>query len=191
LGLVGRIPFDGGRRVWALAVGLEALEFVEGAVEGALDAGFVAAEGGDGFRIPAKDIGELLVVAEIGVILIDVIAVVDEAEVEEAGLDIAAAGEAPLGHDDLGDEGGFEGAGGPELVFKLLKEFVESLLVFAGDDGVFGGEAVCAGVVSNGGLAFGGLWAGAELGVSTVRGDLLFGSHELLGLLGKKNGACW
>jgi hypothetical protein len=89
----------GGRRVGLLTGGLDALELVEGAEEGAFDAGFVAAEDGEGVGVSAEGIGVLEV---------------EEAEFEEAGLDAAEAGEAPLGHDDLLDEGGFEGAGGKD-----------------------------------------------------------------------------
>ena len=45
LGLFGRIDLGEGWRVGVVAGSLEALEFVEGAVEGALDAGLVAGEG--------------------------------------------------------------------------------------------------------------------------------------------------
>ena len=56
---------------------------------------------------------------------------VEEAEFEEAGFDAAEAGELPLGHDDLVDEGGFEGAGGLELFEEGGAEFVEIRFLFA------------------------------------------------------------
>jgi hypothetical protein len=182
LGLFREIGFGGGRRVRELAGGLEALELVEGAVEGALDAGFVAAEGfedaGCGTGVPAEDVGEFVCVDEAVVVGFEVLLVVDEAEIEEAGFDGAAAGEAPLGHDDLVDEGGFEGAGGLEVIEEGVEEFVEGLFVFAVDDGVFGGEAVFEGIEANGGLAFGGFGAGAELGIAAIGGALFAGCHK-------------
>jgi hypothetical protein len=90
-----------------LAGGLEALELVEGAVERALGAGSVAAEVGEGVGVFVEDVGESFVGGGVGVFRIDVLPVVGEADVEEAGFDIAAAGDAPLGHDDLVEERGF------------------------------------------------------------------------------------
>jgi hypothetical protein len=177
--LFGRIGFGGRRRgVGRLAGGLEALELVEGTVEGALDAGFVAAEGGDGLGVSPEDVGEAAAWGELGVLLLDVLLVVGEAEIEEAGFEAAAAVEAPLGHDDLVDEGGFEGAGGLEVVEEGVAEFVESIFVFVEDGGVFGGEAVLEGIKANGGLAYGGFGAGAELGVPAVGGALFASSHK-------------
>jgi hypothetical protein len=76
------------------------------------------------------------------------------------------------------DEGGFERAVGVELVEEGVAQFVEGLLVFDEDDGVFGGEAVLEGIEANGGLAFGGFGAGAELGVTAIGGALFAGSHR-------------
>jgi hypothetical protein len=98
LGWFGRIGFDGGRRVGGLAGGLEALEIVEGAIEGALDAGFVAAEEGEVLGVSAEDVRQLLVGTKIGVLFsVEFVLVIDEAKFEEAGFDAAEAGEAPLG----------------------------------------------------------------------------------------------
>jgi len=187
LGLFRRIHCGAGlRRVGAPAGGLDALELVEGAVEGALDAGFVAAEGvedaGGGTGVPAEDVGEFVFLGEVVVVGFEVRLVVGEAEIEEAGFDSAAAGEAPLGHDGLVDEGGFEGAGGLEVIEEGVEEFVEGLFVLAVDDGVVGGESVFEGIEANGGLAFGGFGAGAELGVAAVGVDLCFGCHIVCSL---------
>jgi hypothetical protein len=171
LGLFGGIGFVGG-----LAGGLEALEFVEGAEEGALDAGLVATEHGEGVGVFVKDLSQLLVAEEVDVFLaIEILLFVGEAEFEEAGFDAAAAGEAPLSYDHLVDEGGFEGTGGLEVVEEGVAEFVEGLLVFDENDGVFGDEAVFEGIEANGGFAFGGFGAGAELGIAAVGGALLAG----------------
>jgi hypothetical protein len=159
---------------------------MEGAVKCALDTDFVAAEGSEGVGVFAEDVGEFFVFGGVGVFRIDVSAVVGEAEVEEAGFEIAAAGEPPLGHYDLVEESGFEGAGGLEVIFEILEEVLEILRDLADDDGIFGGEAVFERIEPNGGLAFGGFGAGAELSVAAVGGDLFIGRHGLLGLLGRK-----
>ena len=129
--------------------------------------------------VPAEDVGEFVCVDEAVVVGFEVLLVVDEAEIEEAGFDGAAAGEAPLGHDDLVDEGGLDGAGGLEVVEEGVEEFVEGLIVFAEDDGVFGGEAVFEGIEADGGLAFGGFGAGAELGVAAIGGALFAGAIQV------------
>jgi hypothetical protein len=82
-----------------LSVGLEALELVEGAVEGALDAGLVAAEGGEDPGVFLEDVGEAAAWREAGVVLIHVLLIVDVAQAEE---------------------GGFEGAGGLEVVEEVV-----------------------------------------------------------------------
>jgi hypothetical protein len=193
LGLFGRIDLGEGRRVGVVAGSLEALEFVEGAVEGALDAGFVAGEGvedaGGGTGVPVEDAGQFLVVVEASVLGFGVRFKVDEAKFEEAGFEAAATDEAPLGHDDLVDEGGFERSGGLELVEEGVAEFVESLIVFAYDDGGLGSEAVFEGIEADGGLAFGGFGAGAVLGIAAVGVDLFFGGHGFLRLLTRRDGA--
>jgi hypothetical protein len=160
------------------AGGLEALELVEGAIKGALDAGFVAAEGGEGVGALPEHVGEAAAGGEVGVLLLDVCLAVGETEVEETGFEAAKAAEPPLGHDDLMDEGGFEGAGGLEVVEEGVAEFVEGIVVFVEDGGVFGGEAVLECVEANGGLAFGGDGAGAELGVTAIGGALFAGGHR-------------
>ena len=115
---------------------------MEGAEEGALDAGLVAAEGSEGIGVLVEDLGQLLVAEEVDEFLaIEILLAVDEAEFEEAGFDAAAAGEAPLSHDNLVDEPCFEGTGGLEVVEEGVAEFVERLLVFDEDNGVFGDEA--------------------------------------------------
>jgi hypothetical protein len=161
-----------------LPVGLEALELVEGAIEGALDAGLVAAEGGEGLGVAAEEVGQCLVGVEVGVIGFEVLPVFVVAEFVDPGFEFAAAGEAPLGHDDLVDECGFEGSDGQEMVEEGTEEVVESLFVFVEDDGVLGSEAVFEAIEANGGLAFRGFGAGAELGVAAIGGALFAGGYE-------------
>jgi hypothetical protein len=108
---------------------------------------------------------------------LDVIPVFGDAMIEEAGFDIAEADQAPLGHDDLLDEGDFDGAVGLEVILELPAQLVEILDFFGCDDGVFGGESVFEGIAANGGLAFGGFGAGAELGIPAIGGALLAGGH--------------
>ena len=166
---------------------------MEGAVEGALDAGLVTAEGvedaGCGTGVPAEDVGDFVFVGKAVIVGVEGLLLVDEAEIEEAGFDGAAAGEAPLGHDDLVDEGGFEGAGGLEVIEEGVEEFFEGVFLFAPDDGVIGSEAVFEGIGADGGLALGGLGAGAVLSVAAIGGDLFVGGHWFVRLLTRKDSA--
>ena len=88
--------------------------------------------------------------------------------------------EAPGGHDHLLDQEVLGGAGG--LVFGLegVQRLVEVLLIFAGENGGFGGETVAQGVEANGGAAFGSLGAGAQLGVPAIGVNLLLGGHGVV-----------
>ena len=103
LGLRGGLALFGN---FCFGGGLEALELAEGAVEGALGAGFVAAQGGE--RVGAADvvqveIGEAVARAQVGVLPFDILLLVEAAELEEATFDEADAAETPGGHDDLLD----------------------------------------------------------------------------------------
>ena len=106
---------------------------MEVAEEGALDAGFVAAEGiedaGGDTGAPAEDVGQFLIAVEPVVIAFGIQFAVDEADFEITGFEFATAGETLLGGDDLVDEGGFQWADGLEVVEEGVAEFVESLLV--------------------------------------------------------------
>jgi hypothetical protein len=150
---------------------------MEGAEEGALGAGFIAAEGDQGVGVPTEDEGQFLGLVEADEAFLKGILLVGDAEFEEAGFDTAEAGELPLGHDDLVDEGGFEGAVGLELFEEGGAEFVEIRFDFANDDRAFGGEAMLEGIEADGGLACGGFGAGAQLGVAAIGGALSAGSH--------------
>jgi hypothetical protein len=173
---------------WGAAGGLEALQFVEGAVEGAFGAGFVAGQEGESVGAAGfaeEDEGVLLVAGrvlespQIGVLLI-------EEPVEEAGFHAAEAAEAPGGHDHLLDEEGFRGADGLVVVLEGLLDSLEFGFLLGFDDGVLGGEAVAEGIEANGGLTLGGLGAGAELGVPAIGFDLQFGGHNGAGSFRRK-----
>jgi hypothetical protein len=160
--------------------GLEAQKLMMGAEEGALGAGFVAGQDGEGVGragVAEKDAGEAVGGGKSLVFVVDVFGVIDQAEVEGAGFQTAEAAKAPGGHDDLLDEEGFDGADGLVLLFEGQLDCVELVRVFDGDDGVLGGEAVFEGVEADGGLACGGLGAGGFEGIGAVGVDLLLGSH--------------
>jgi hypothetical protein len=63
----------------------ETLVVMAGAVEGALDAGFVAALSGEGVGAPAEDVGQLLGLVEAIVPLLEVILVVEDTGFDNAG----------------------------------------------------------------------------------------------------------
>jgi len=102
---------------------------------------------------------------------------VGEAQVEQAGLDAAHAGEAPGGHDHLLDEQIFGGSVGMVFGLKGFEHFVEMFPVLVGEDGSLRGEAVAQGVGVDGSASFGSLWACALLGVPPVGVDLALGGH--------------
>jgi hypothetical protein len=102
---------------------------------------------------------------------------VAQAKVEQAGLDVAQACQAPGGHHHLMDQKILGGSDGLVFGLKGLERFVEMLLIFAGEDGGFGGKTVAQGVEADGGAAFGSLRAGAELGVPAIGVNLLLGRH--------------
>ena len=90
------------RRVWIFSgfgCGAEALEFVEGAVERSLDAGFVAGKTFDVAVVVGEGAGEG-VEGRIGV----VVAELRYADVEQAGFEGAEATQTPGGHGHLFDE---------------------------------------------------------------------------------------
>ena len=90
------------RRVWIFSRfggGAEALEFVEGAVERSLNAGFVTGKTFDVAVVVGEGAGEG-VERGIGV----VVAELGDADIEQAGFKSAEAAEAPGGHGHLLDE---------------------------------------------------------------------------------------
>ncbi len=133
---------------------MELFEAADGAVEGAFEAGVVAAE--------AVEFALELLIVECG-------EGVDAAA--EAGFHAADAAEVPGGVDDLIEQGLLEDALGLELAAEVLEEFVELGLFVGLDDEVLGAEAVGAGVLAGSGFAGFGTGAGAELGVALVGVD--------------------
>jgi hypothetical protein len=135
MGLIFEIVFGRGRAGRRVT---EALEFVEGPVEGALDAGFVARKGFN--RAGAGGVvGEG---AGPGVEGVVVVGELRHADGEQAGFEGAEAAEAPGGHGHLLDEQGFGGAGGVVFVEESVAKFLEFLRIFVGQDGGLGGESV-------------------------------------------------
>jgi hypothetical protein len=90
---------------------------------------------------------------------------------------VAQTGEAPGGHDHLLDEEIFGGADGLVFGLESFEGLVELLLAFAGEDGGFSGKTVAESIEADGGAAFGGLRAGAQLSVPAIGVNLLLGGH--------------
>ena len=165
---------------WGAAGGLEALQFVHGAVEGALDAGFVTTqehENAFAAGVAEEDVG-VLVVAGGDLESPQFPFFFNEQPVEEAGFHAAEAAEAPGGHDHLLDEEGFGGTDGLVVVLERLLDFLEFGFPLGFNDGVLGGEAMAEGIEADGGLALGGFGAGAALGIPAIGFDLQFGGHD-------------
>ena len=188
----------GGRRWvrlvrWGAAGGLEALQFVEGSVEGALAAGFVAGQRGEStdFAGVADEDESVLVVAGRVVESTQIAFFLMEQPVEEAGFHAAEAAEAPSGHDHLLDEEGFGGADGLVVVLEGLLDFLEFGFPLGFNDGVLGGEAVAEGIKADGGFALGGFGAGAALGVPAIGFDLQFGGHSGARFLSEEIAPWW
>ena len=111
--------------------------------EGAFGTGFIAGEGKEDRGLDdviAEDKGETATVVEVRVLPFHAFAEGVEAELEEAGLDGADAGEAPGGDGELFDEEGLGGGGGPVFVDEGLDEGLVGGPVLDVDDGVLGGE---------------------------------------------------
>ena len=143
---------------WGAAGGLEALQFVQGAVEGALGAGFVAGQEGESARaagVVEEDKGVLVMAGRV-VESTQTAFFLIEQPVEEAGFHAAEAAEAPGGHDHLLDEEGFGGTDGLVVVLERLVDFLEFGFPLGFNDGVLGGEAMAEGIEADGGLAPGG-----------------------------------
>jgi hypothetical protein len=177
---LGLVDFDdlGRGDVPAGAGGLEALEFVEGAVEAALDAALVAGQGGEFVRVVAEDASFALVGLEPVEGSLQPVLGFGEAAVEQAGFHGADAAEAP-GSDSHGlDEVEFGLAFGLVVVEERIEELIELLLVLVGDDVVLGGEAVLDGIAGGTSLAFGGKGAVAEGAVLPAGFDLTFRWHD-------------
>lgn len=181
MGLLGEIVF-GLRRVGADGGigkgrgGAEAIEFVERAVEGALDAGLVARKvfyGAGAGGVVGEGAGAGIEVVVVGVEL-------RHADIEEAGFEGAEAAQSPGGHGHLLDEQGFAGADGLVFGKEGVADFAEFLGILVGEDGGLSGESVAKGVVGDGGATFGRARAGAALGVAAIGVELSLGKHRLV-----------
>ena len=153
---------------------LEALQFVEGFVERALQAGFVAVEENQALGGVIVGVGQMeprILGATYAVFGVEAV------EFQGGGFQLLAAAEAPEVEDELAEDG--ELGGGLGLVFfeEGVAELVEGVLVLGIEGEVFGGEAVFEGIEAGAELAFIGLGAGAFGGVAAVGLDLFAGSH--------------
>ena len=166
---------------FVFGAGPEALELVEGSVERALDAGFIA--GQDGERVGVTDVaeedgGEAVEAGEAPALVVKAAGVFGQAELDGGGFHTTDAAEAPGGHDDLLDEEDFDGAEGLVMLFVRLGDFLELVFVFEREDGVLGGESMFEGIEANGGLARGGLGTSGVEGVGAVGVNLFLGGHS-------------
>jgi len=148
---------------------------MQGAVECALDAGFVARKGLDGAGTGSV-IGEGARGRIEGVL---VARQLRDTDIEQTGFEGAHAAQAPGGHGHLLDEQGLGGSGGLVFIEKGVEEFLELVGVFIGEDVGLGGEAVAKRVEADGGASFRSARAGAELSVATIGVDLTLGEHRV------------
>ena len=171
----GRV-FPGGGGIRRRGRGPETLKLVEGAVERALDAGFVAREGFDGAGAGGVvgegagariEFGKLFVAGQLR-----------DTNAEQSGFERAHAAKTPGGDGHLLDEQGFGGSGGAMFVEKGIAELAEFLGVLVGQNGGLGGEAVAQGIMGDGGAAFGSARAGGKPGVAAISVELTFGKHR-------------
>src|SRR5438445_5975174 len=147
---------------------------MDGAFDGAVQAGFLAAEAVQealGIGVALGSVGEAAGVVKVGIPLVmpDIGFMLALVEGDFHALDPRAA---PGGHGDLADEGFFGWGGGPVLGIEAVKEGFERGRIFAGQDEGFGVQAVFEAVETDGGASFGRGWARAFLGVETVSVDL-------------------
>ncbi|HSB16295.1 MAG TPA: hypothetical protein VLE22_17705, partial [Bryobacteraceae bacterium] len=113
--------------------------------EGAFGTRFIAREGeedGGLDDVVTEDEGEAAAVVKVRVLPFHALAEGVEAELEEAGLDGADAGEAPGGDGELFDEEGLGRGGGLVFVDEGLMEGLVGGAVLDVDERVLGGEAV-------------------------------------------------
>ena len=163
---------------------MEALQLVERSIERTLDSGLVAAEAGEdvgAVRILTEDVGVKVVAVDIYILFGKSFPGIQVAEIEPGGFHGPEALEAPGVHNDLVEQESFGGPDGLIFGFEGGEEIVELFFALAGENGVFGGEAVGEGVVADGGASFRRLRAGAFLGVAAVGVELLDRDHVSLG----------
>jgi hypothetical protein len=151
------------------ALGLEALEAIEAAVEGTLGGIHAGLEADELVAGVAEDVAEgsgLIEVGRVGQFVLDELGFEDTETAHEAdGVNDAVEGVALIGGDGL-------------VVFVILgAEGFEGRGIFTGEQDGLGVDAGLEGVEAGAGLALGGARAGGALGVEAVGLDLLVGCH--------------
>lgn len=144
----------------------------------------MAAEAGENIGavcVLAEDVGVKVVAVGICILFGKSFPDIQVTEIEPAGFHASETLEAPGVHNDLVEQEGLGGADGLIFGCEGGEEIVELFLAFAGENGVFGGEAVGEGVVADGGASFRRLRAGAFLGIAAVGFELLDRDHLSLG----------
>jgi hypothetical protein len=167
------------------------LELVAGLVVGAAEGVLVARELDEGvvFAVPIErdtEDASFVVVALLadgagrfggGVGAIHDLAGAFHAVGVQAALDADHAAETPVGAGHLAEAELLGLVGGLEGGAEAVEEGLEFGGVLDGEDGVAGGEVVGTAVMGDFGFAFGGAWAGGELGVAAIGVDLRLGRH--------------
>jgi hypothetical protein len=160
------------------AVAAQAFEFVEGLVESALQAGFVAGQvvdGAVGVEIALDSVGEVIGVLDGGVFAFEILRRVDHFQVPVRGFGVADAADAPGGGHHLLNEKDLGGGGGRMLGEEVVAEGVELRLLLMIDDEALSGESMANGVKARRVFACFGLGAGALLSVAAVGFNLTLG----------------
>jgi hypothetical protein len=115
----------------------------------------------------------------------------DGQDVVEVGLRAVQPAAEPVATDEGIDEVAFDGGLRAELVLVFVGEAFEIRLVFAGDDGVAGVDAMLESVEAGRFLASGGTRPRGLLGVEAVGLELVEGCHVTLRLAGERGGTGW
>jgi hypothetical protein len=169
---------------------LEALQIAEGAVEIALEAGFVEAEAVQGLLVGEVGLGDAAVLARVPDIpkLVFVIAVLlmelfmggfGFFALQQVGFDGAEAAEAKVGEGHAFDEHLFDGGLGIEVAAEVLMDGGEEAGGLVVQE-TGGGESVDEVIAAGASLAFGRARAGGAKGVAAVGADLGFGGHKAI-----------
>ena len=166
------------------ALVLHGAEFADGAVPGAFDGGFVAAESVEVAGVGGHADGDALVVVDGG-FGVDGELVLQGVEVVFKGCGFHAAGseEAPVILRDLVGEAMFLGGGGLVFGDNAGAEFLVFGFVFVTENDLFGGEAVFGCVLRDGGGCGFAERAPGEACVAAVGFNLSVGCHGLVPLL--------
>jgi len=152
------------------AGGPEAIEFLEGALEVALEGIETALEAGEGFVAAIEGATEVVGVVAVAVFV--------DVGVPEAGFGAAEAAENPLGMDGDVEESLLLGGIGLKLGVEGGGEVLEIGLAFTDDDLGLGVEAGLGVVEGGGGFARRCAGAGGFLGIAAIGFNLEFGRHR-------------